>query len=336
LTRDISVAVLQVFQKAHKDKLTICDALAGSGARGLRYAKEVKGIKEVILNDNNPVAVQLIKKNILLNKLGKICKASRCDANVLLSDMVFDVIDLDPFGPPVPFLDSAARSVMNKGALFITATDTSALAGSYPEACLRKYGVRSMKTDYYAELGMRILVSAIISTCAHHEKAFTPLLSFASSHYYRVFGSIKTSRSDTDKALGQFGFVSHCFSCGNRVIKAITRCELCGSNMRTAGPLWLGQLHDVNFCRSVMAELRKRAFRLERQEMRMLQLIEHESGPPLYYDIHEIAKLHKRPIPKQKIIIENLQKNGFAASRTHFCPTAIKTDASLHELLNNF
>ncbi len=337
VSRDLSVAALQVWQRIKKEKLSVCDALSGTGCRGLRYAKEVKGLRSVLLNDSNPVSVQVIKKNIVLNKLGKICKASKCDANVLLSGKMFGFIDMDPFGPPIPFLDSAARSVLWNGMLAITATDTSALAGTYPEASLRKYGIHSMRTDYYAELGMRILVSAVISACARHERCFLPVFSFATSHYYRVLGTVQNSRTAAGEALKQFGYVSHCFKCGNRTIGQEKRCDICGSTMETAGPLWLGQLNDKSFCQAVMAEVKKRKFRLEQQSMKLLQMIEQEIElPPLYYDLHIIAKLHKRSIPRIENMMEELHKNGFVAGRTHFCPTAVKTNAKLAELLKFF
>ena len=55
LNRDLSISAIQTFQKEFKRKMTICDALAGTGIRGLRYAKEIKGIKKVFLNDKNPI-----------------------------------------------------------------------------------------------------------------------------------------------------------------------------------------------------------------------------------------------------------------------------------------
>jgi len=334
VTRDLSVAAVQAWQRMNKEKLTVCDALAGSGCRGLRYAKEVNGLKSVLLNDFNPVSARLIKKNIALNKLGRLCKASRCDANVLLSGKMFGIVDIDPFGPPVPFLDSAARSVLWNGMLAVTATDTSGLAGTYPETCLRKYGIRSMKTDYYAELGMRILISSIISTCAHHERGFMPLFSFATTHYYRVFGTVENNRSAADDALRQFGYVSHCFKCGNRVIGRSETCGHCESPMRTAGPLWLGRLNDKAFFQAVMADVGKRKFRLAQQDMKLLQLIEQETElPPFYYNLHEIARMNKTAIPRIEKLIGELQRKGFAAGRTHFCPTAVKTDAKFDVLL---
>ena len=45
--------------------------------------------------------------------------------------MHFDCIDLDPYGSPSIFLDSAIRSVKNGGLLLVTATDAGPLCGSF-------------------------------------------------------------------------------------------------------------------------------------------------------------------------------------------------------------
>jgi len=335
MTRDLSVACLQAFQRSN-GKLTVCDALAGTGARGLRYAKEVKGLKEVVLNDHNPEAFKLIKKNISLNKLAKICKPSCCNANALLTTRGFLTVDIDPFGSPAPFLDASARSIMNKGMLAVTATDTAPLAGKHPEACLRKYGIRSMMTDYYEELGMRIMITAVMTACARYDKAFSPLLSFSSKHYHRVFGSIKRGRTVADKMLDSFGYVNHCFKCGNRATGKIEdKCNLCGTGMKNVGPLYLGSISSKEFCSSVMAEIRKRKYKLATEEMRLLQLLEKEAETsPFYFDMHEIAKLHKSAIIPLNNLIEKLRKEGRSAERTHFCQTAIKTNASMKEILD--
>ena len=51
MNRDISVLALRVYQKRTGKKLRICDPLAGCGIRGLRFAREVKQIDNVTLND---------------------------------------------------------------------------------------------------------------------------------------------------------------------------------------------------------------------------------------------------------------------------------------------
>jgi len=332
LNRDISVSALQMFQKEFKSKITVCDALAATGIRGLRYAKEVSGIKKVFLNDKNPLAVKLMKKNIKENKLGKKCLANWEDANLLLRKNVFIAIDLDPFGSPNVYLDSSARSIYHKGFLAITATDQAALSGTYPEACLRKYGIKTVKTEFYNELGIRILISSIILTLARYDRAFIPLLSFSDKHYYRVFGKIEHA-GKISELLKNFKYVSYCF-CGNREVGIKEKC-FCGENFRLIGPVYLGNILDKKFCKKVLADIKKRNFRPRKEEEKLLKLlIEEAEMPAFYYDLHHLAKVFKKEPPRIEDLIKKLKTKDFKASRTHFYPTAIKTDASLKEILN--
>ncbi len=326
-SRNISVCAIQAFQK-HSGPIRICDVLAGTGVRGLRYAKEVSGVKSITLNDKNPLAVRLIKKNIKANNL-RNCSVHNEDANAILSNKIFTVVDIDPFGPPVPFLDSAARSVFWKGFLCVTATDTAPLCGTYPDACLRKYGIKSIRTDYYSELGLRILLSSIILACARYEKTFLPQLSFAHEHYYRVFGRISRGAKKCDNALKQFGFVMHCSRCANRKFGNIELDCPCGSKFDICGLIYLGNINDKKFIIEVRKQAEKRGFA---KEAMLLADLSKELPLPFYYDLHYLAKTAKTRIPKIEALIKRLRKKGFAASRTHFCPTAVKTDASFTQL----
>jgi tRNA (guanine26-N2/guanine27-N2)-dimethyltransferase len=331
LNRDLSVSSLQVFQKEFKSKITVCDALSGTGIRGLRYAKEVSGIKEIVLNDKNPLAIKLIRKNIKENKLGNKCIASKEDANLLLRRNVFIVIDLDPFGSPNIYMDSAARSIYHKGFLEVTATDQAALSGTYPEAGLRKYGMKPIKTEFYNELGTRILISFIILTLARYDRAFIPLLSFASKHYYRVFGKIEHAGKISNLLKG-FKYVSYC-SCGNREIGVKEKC-FCGKDFKLIGPIFIGNISDKKFCKKVLADIKKRNFRFKKEEEKLLRLLAEEAEmPAFYYDLHHLAKTLKIEPPKIDVLAKGLKSKGFKVSRTHFCPTAIKTDADYKELI---
>jgi len=333
LNRDLSISALQTFQKEFKSKITVCDALAATGIRGLRYAKEVSGIRRVILNDKNPLAIKLIKKNIKENKL-KNCLSSKEEANLLLRKNVFVAIDLDPFGSPNIYMDSAARSIYHKGFLAVTATDQAALAGTYPDACLRKYGIKTIKTEFYNELGIRILISFIILTMSRYDRAFIPLLSFSDKHYYRVFGRIEHA-GKISNLLKQFKYVSYC-SCGNREEEIKERCS-CGRNFKLIGPIYLGKISDKNFCKKVLLNIKKRKFKLQKEETKLLKLLIDEADmPAFYFDLHLISKILKKQPPRIENLIKELKSKGFKVSRTHFSPTAIKTNADIKSLLLSF
>jgi len=328
--RNISVAAIQAFHDSAERKITILDALSASGVRGLRYAKEISGTEKVLLNDNNPVAAKLIKKNIALNKLQKKCSAAKGDANVAMHQKVFDVIDIDPFGSPNIFLDAAARSIYHKGFLAVTATDTAPLSGSYPETCFRKYGIRSMKTDYYGELGVRILISYTILALARRERAFFPVMSFAKEHYFRTFGRIEHA-GEIGRLLKQFGYAMHCFKCGNRRTGELELKCSCGNKFEFCGPVFLGNISDKKFCLNVANECRQRKF--SEEEALAKQLASESELPPFYYDLHYLARVAKIKLPKMDEFIAELKKKGFNSGRTHFCPTAVKTDAGCEQIV---
>lgn len=48
-------------------------------------------------------------------------------------------VDLDPYGSPSVFLDSAVQSVADGGILMCTATDMAVLCGGNGEVCYSKY-----------------------------------------------------------------------------------------------------------------------------------------------------------------------------------------------------
>jgi len=327
LNRDISVAAIETFQKEFKERITVCDALAGTGVRGLRYAKEIKGIKKVALNDKNPLAVKLIKKNIKENKLSKKCIASWEDANLFLRKNVFNVIDLDPFGSPNIFIDSVARSIYHKGFLCVTATDQAALSGTYPKTTLRKYGIKSIDTEFYNELGVRILITFIMLNLARYDRAFIPVLSFSTKHYYKVFGRIEHAGKIT-KLLEDFGYANYCQVCGDRNFGKIEKFDDKNHVFMNCGLIYLGKINDKKFCKNVLKDIKKRDFKFVKDEEKLLKLIIEEAEmPPFFYDLHVISKKLKIDTPRFEVFMKKLKEKGFKASRTHFCLTAIKTDA---------
>ena len=354
LVRDISVAALAVFQKQFGKPISVCDALSATGIRGLRYAKEISGVKEVLLNDSNPIAVRVIKKNILKNKLQKICKANWSDANKLFfSGRVFHFIDLDPFGSPAQFLDGAARAIFHKGFVGITATDTAALCGSKPFAGLRKYGLFLRKTDFYQELGLRALITFSTLTFAKWDRAFVPVISFSHKHYYRIFGKIAHA-GEIEKLLKQIDFVSYCRKCANRKFSAQAKsadfavhknsqkifiaekiCDFCGSQAEILGPIYLGKINEKEFCSAVSEEIKKRNFKSAGSEIKLLRSLAEESSQPFYYELNLLCKLHKKNSQPTEKIISNLEKKNFSAQKTYLCPTAIRTSAGLKEVLES-
>lgn len=335
LSRDLSVLACAVF--ARNRKIEVCDPLAGVGVRGIRYAKEVEGVSFVVLNDRSPIAQEFLQKNVELNGLNNV-RITREDANVLLSSSKFDLIDLDPFGSPAPFLDSACRSLRPRSFLIVTATDTAPLCGRGERACLRKYFARSLRTEYCRELGLRILIGSVQRTAAKFGISLLPVFSHATRHYFRVAFFAERSKRETNAMLKKIGMISHCFACGRREIHegqffvAKENCS-CGNPLQHAGPVWLGQLGQKEFLSEMCAELERRSFRKAAEERKLLKLLLTEAeGPPLFYSIHALCERMRISPPRLDKVIERLQKKGFWVSRTHFCPDGIRTNAPLEQI----
>ncbi len=95
-------------------------------------------------------------------------------------------VDIDPYGSPMPFIDSAMQSLARSSVLEVSATDTAALTGSSKNPLLRRYGAR-VRTDSLAhDSGLRVLLAALARSAARHDRAVQPLISIWDSHHLRV------------------------------------------------------------------------------------------------------------------------------------------------------
>jgi len=118
LNRDLAVLTLQTYQRKMGKEVSVCEPLAGCGIRSIRFAVEIEGARKVVVNDINPQAAKLAKLNVERNKLTEQVSVTNEDANLLLSRYAaprkrFSFVDVDPFGSPVPYMDSAVRALRN-------------------------------------------------------------------------------------------------------------------------------------------------------------------------------------------------------------------------------
>jgi tRNA (guanine26-N2/guanine27-N2)-dimethyltransferase len=275
LNRDIAVLALQTHQKILKREISVCEPLAGCGIRGIRFAVEVEGVKKVLINDINEKAFHLARYNIQMNGLSGRVVPKNEDANHLLSrygapHKRFDAIDVDPFGSPVPYVDSAIRAIRDNGLLALTATDMAPLCGVHPKACIRKYGGKPLRTEYCHELAVRLLAGCLAMNAAKHEMGINIVLSHSTDHYIRVYATLKHGAKNADSSIKNMGYILHCFKCFNRETvmglfwnEHSGKCGECGSKMDLAGPLWLGKIFDKKFCSLMVNEAKKRKLRLE-------------------------------------------------------------------------
>ena len=339
LNRDLAVLAIQTYQKNLRREISVCEPLTGCGIRGIRFAVEVEGVRKVFVNDINPKAAKLAQSNVERNKLMSSVLVANEDANLFLSRYAaprkrFDYIDVDPFGSPVPYLDAALRALRNGGLLALTATDMAPLCGVHPNACVRKYGGKPLRTEYCHELAVRLLIGCLTMMAAKHEIGVEVLLSHSTDHYIRVYAVIRYGAKLADKSVRMMGYVLHCFSCFHReksrgIISPLKRdCAECGAKLNVAGPLWLGRIADEIFCSLLKRKADGRGLKQERRILKLISLIQDEAeAPATYYVVDKICDKLNLSVPPLTKVVDSVRRAGFHVALTHFNSRGVRTGA---------
>ena len=337
--RDLTVLAFQAYQRRANREITICEPLTGTGIRGIRFAAEIHGIKKVISGDINQRSAKLAAHNVVLNNLQDRVKIKHKDANRLLIEHSqpkkrFDIVDLDPFGTPVPHLDSAIQALRNNGLLATTATDMAPLCGVHSRACIRKYGGKPLRTEYCHELAVRFLAGAVTSAAAKHDIGTQVLFSHCSDHYIRVYTQIGYGCQKADESLRNLGYILHCFNCLHRETAnkpfpdAAGKCPECGTKMDYAGPLWLGKIFDKQFVELMLTENMHTAFKNSNKITKLLKIAVDEAEAPItYYVLDKLSGKLGLPSPSVATFFRILREEGFKAIATHFSSLGVRTDA---------
>lgn len=98
-----------------------------------------------------------MRDNFNINQLDESkLKMTMEDANLLLQNekknFLFDIIDLDPYGSVVPFLDAAVDCIRDGGLLCITCTDTKVTCGPDISKCYYYYGSVRSRVQHFNEV----------------------------------------------------------------------------------------------------------------------------------------------------------------------------------------
>ena len=346
--RDLTVLAFQAFQRMVNREISICEPLTSQGIRGVRFAVEIEGVKRVLVSDINERAFKLAKYNIALNGLEKRVTLRHKDANCVLSCNAspkkrFDIVDIDPFGTPAPYLGSAVRALRNHGLLASTATDLAPLCGVHAKACVRKYGGKPLRTEYCHELAVRLLAGCTATLAAKHDVGIRVVFSHSSEHYIRLYAQISYGAEKADESVKTLGYILHCFNCLHRETTRLPfgnlKCPECGEKMDYAGPLWVGGIFDQQFVESMISESQRRAFRNNARITKLLSLAKQEaSAPATYYVLDKLSGKLGLPSPPVNAFAGALQKAGFQAVPTHFSARGIRTNApamATHQILKS-
>ncbi len=164
----------------------------------------------------------------------------KMDAKLAMADASYQWIDIDPFGSPVPFIDSAIQSLARTGVLEVTATDTAALTGSSLSSQKRRYDSQGIVDDYAHDDAVRVLLGLIAKVAAMHDRVIKPILSLFDGHHVRVSVLVKTSKEGASDFQNNIGYRLRCQDLPYKFIKYPDSKQIKNSS----GPLWTGPLMD--------------------------------------------------------------------------------------------
>ncbi|KAL9427508.1 hypothetical protein AB3S75_029655 [Citrus x aurantiifolia] len=336
----------------------VLEALSASGLRALRYAREVEGIGQVVALDNDKASVEACRRNIKFNGSVACSKVQShlADARVymLTHPKEFDVVDLDPYGSPSVFLDSAIQSVADGGMLMCTATDMAVLCGGNGEVCYSKYGSYPLRGKYCHEMALRILLACIESHANRYKRYIEPVLSVQMDFYVRVFVRIYTSASAMKSTPLKLSYVYQCIGCDSFHLQPVGRtasnknnsvrylpgfgpvvpqlCSDCGKKFNMGGPIWSGRIHDQEWVNSILGEVKSMKDRYpayDRISAVLTTISEELPDVPLFLSLHNLCSTLKCTSPSAVMFRSAVINAGYRVSGTHVNPLGLKTDAHM-------
>ncbi|UXI15840.1 WD-repeat protein [Sarcoptes scabiei] len=362
--RDLSVLSVHTYLKheywrstsSSFDQLSIFDALSATGLRSIRYSKECLQCSlplKIIANDLSEKSVSIIKKNITLNGVKNVDVYNE-DCSIFMYkrkalNQRLNVIDLDPYGSPIQFLDAAIQTIEDGGLLMITSTDMAVLCGNQPGACYAKYASYPIRAKFCHEMALRILIAATNSHATRYGRYIKPLLSLSIDFYIRIFVQVFSSKNHANKSIENLSYLLTCKECESFTLQPLCTsrkendqtsvlltniCTLCGGSLRIGGPIWSSSIHDSNFVQKMQNELKTfqelsaNHFRTFRRMEGLLQMIDEElQDCPLYYQLDRLCSLVRCTMPPIRLFRSILINGGYRVSYSHALKNSIKTDA---------
>ena len=193
----------------------------------------------------------------------------------------FEIVDLDPYGSPTPFLDGAVKCSADGALICVTCTDMAVLCGNSPETCYAKYGAVSLKSKSCHEMALRIVLQCIQAHANRYGRYIEPLLSLSIDFYVRVFVRIRTGQKQCKESTSKVGHVYQCNGCESFTVQPLgkviphqdgknvnyklpvgppvgQKCEHCGHGFNIGGPFWIEPIHKVEFVRELLDGLEGR------------------------------------------------------------------------------
>uniref|UniRef100_K7FP87 tRNA (guanine(26)-N(2))-dimethyltransferase n=1 Tax=Pelodiscus sinensis TaxID=13735 RepID=K7FP87_PELSI len=287
-----------------EEGVRVLEALAASGLRSIRFAKEVPGLRAVVAHALGAGALEQGSEESGL--LASVLPPRPARRMLMYEQKAkkepFDIIDLDPYGRPATFLDAAVQAVSDGGLLCVTCTDMAVMAGNSGETCYSKYGAMSLKGKFCHEMALRIILHSLDLHANCYQRYIVPLLSVSADFYIRVFVRVFSGQATVKASASKQALVYNCVGCGSHGSKygapgspfkysaasgppVGPSCEHCGQRHQLGGPVWAEPLHDLAF-----VQRNPGRFRTQARIQGVLSMVTEElSDVPLYYTLDSLS-----------------------------------------------
>lgn len=340
-------------KRADYQGLKILEALGATGLRSIRYSREIPDLDHVLANDLDRAACEAMARNMEHNGVSpEVMRPNQGDAKKVMHGMnqSYDVVDLDPYGAPTPFLDDAVQAISDGGLLCVTATDMAVLCGKSGEACWAKYNAISLRAKHCHELALRIALGAIERAANRSGRYIVPLVSLSIDFYIRVFVRVYTGAHFVKQSASKHAMVYQCTSCSSFHLQPMgrakqtgpnnfkyspstavvgTHCDQCDSVYQLGGPAWAAPIHSEEFLTAALEKFHKNEdlFGTAKRINGLLSVASEELDNPLYYELSAVAgNLHIQS-PPAAVFKSAIRNAGYEVSISHCCPNSIKTNA---------
>lgn len=333
VVRDLGVLAAAIY-KSQKGSLRVIDAMSGCGVRSLRYRLESQA-DWIWVNEANPELNLILQQNLQDAIATGTVTLTHLDANQVFFDCYnrrdyYDLIDVDSFGSPTPYLDTSLWALKLGGLLYLTSTDGRKLTGHASDSSLGTYGAYPRSHPAAQEQGLRIILGKLNQQAIGKGLGIAPIFSLFTGQTYRLMVRLVKNQPLT---LKNYGFLGYCHHCGNyqtvswRKLGRVV-CPHDQQPLTLSGPLWLGILHNKFW----LGRMRDLAHHWQwSKRVQLLTLMSAEADlPPYFYPLAEIGRRGHLDIPKREYLIQALCDRGYQASATHIKADAIKTNADIH------
>ncbi|MGB9726063.1 MAG: hypothetical protein ACP5I2_00050 [Fervidicoccaceae archaeon] len=338
INRDMTILGLRAYQKMGERTRTFVEPLSGICVRSIRVLLET--LSDDIFayaSDIDSLAIDYCRRNAELNNAQTRLFSERSDARLFMlkldSDQVpVDSVDIDPYGSPIYYFDSAIKSIGKRAFVSLTATDLGALTGRYGDTALRRYGARIYETQFSKEVGARVLIGSFVRAASYLEREVEPLFVFYREHFIKALFRVERSKSGSVNAAKRLGFL--CINEEGALTSAIPLGDVPeGGCKKMVGPLWIGKMWNRDFVLLMKEESIAHDGILPETSAAISSIMGEMDIEALgYYRVDEICSSLKVNVPRFQKLIEALKQMGYSASRTHFDRKGIRTNAPISDV----